>query len=108
MENLRDIPSHKYGMGSHQNLSTKIMGWGYLRKKVHGWLHQKKSAGPKWGPWPGMAHMGQSPYGPRPIGARAQMGQGPWAPGPSLLGEHLTKKRTLKKILEMCLSCMIL
>ena len=31
--------------------------------------------------------MGQGPYGP----------SGPWAPGPSLLGEHLTKKRTLEK-----------
>ena len=31
--------------------------------------------------------MGQGPYGPGPI----------WAPGPSLLGEHLTKKRTLEK-----------
>ncbi len=48
------------------------------------------------------AHMGQGPYGPGPIWARAHMGQGhmgpgPWAPGPSLLGEHLTKKRTLEK-----------
>ena len=32
------------------------------------------------------------PYGPGPIWAT-----GPWAPGPSLLGEHLTKKRTLEK-----------
>ena len=31
--------------------------------------------------------MGQGPYGPGPI----------WAPGPSLLGKHLTKKRTLEK-----------
>ena len=51
------------------------------------------------------------PYGPRPIWARAHMGQGPgpcgpwttcpWAPGPSLLGEHLTKKRTLEKRVQI-------
>ena len=32
--------------------------------------------------------MGQGPYGPR-------------APGPSLLGEHLTKKRTLEKRVQI-------
>ena len=50
--------------------------------------------------------MGQGPYGPGPIWARAHMGQGPlapgpWAPGPSLLGEHLTKKRTLEKRVQI-------
>ena len=45
--------------------------------------------------------MGQGPYGPRPIWAKAHMGQGPWAPGPSLLGEHLTKKRTLEKRVQI-------
>ena len=59
-----------------------------------------------------MAHMGQGPYGPRPIWAKAHMGQGPygpgpiwapgpWAPGPSLLGKHLTKKRTLEKRVQI-------
>ena len=37
--------------------------------------------------------MGQGPYGPGPIWARA--------PGPSLLGEHLTKKRTLEKRVQI-------
>ena len=44
------------------------------------------------------------PYGPRPIWARAHMGQGPFwplAPGPSLSGEHLTKKRTLEKRVQI-------
>ena len=36
-----------------------------------------------------------------PIWARAHMGPGPWAPGPSLLGEHLTKKRTLEKRVQI-------
>ena len=40
--------------------------------------------------------MGQGPYGPGPIWA-----PGPWAPGPSLLGEHLTKKRTLEKPVQI-------
>ena len=59
-----------------------------------------------------IAHMGQGPYGPGPTWARAHMGQGPygpgpiwapgpWAPGPSLLGEHLTKKRTLEKRVQI-------
>ena len=39
------------------------------------------------------------PYGPRPIWARAHMGPGPL--GPSLLGEHLTKKRTLEKRVQI-------
>ena len=49
-----------------------------------------------------MAHMG-----PGPIWAKAHMGQGPygpgpiWAPGPSLLGKHLTKKRTLEKRVQI-------
>ena len=42
-----------------------------------------------------MAHMGQGPYGPGPI----------WAPGPSLLGEHLTKKRTLEKRVQIVFFC---
>ena len=42
------------------------------------------------------AHMGQGPYGPGPIWA-----PGPWAPGTSLLGEHLTKKRTLEKTVQV-------
>ena len=46
-----------------------------------------------------MGHMGQGPHGPRPIWARAHMG--PWAPGPSLLGKHLTKKRTLEKRVQI-------
>ena len=50
------IPTNKYGAGSHQNLSTKIMGWGYIRKKVQ----------PIWA----KAHMGQGPYGPGPYGPR--------------------------------------
>ena len=29
------------------------------------------------------------------------MGPGPWAPGPSLLGKHLTKKRTLEKRVQI-------
>ena len=29
-----------------------------------------------------MAHMGQGPYGPRPIWAKAHMGPGPYGPGP--------------------------
>ena len=47
------------------------------------------------------------PYGPRPIWAKAHMGQGPygpgpiWAPGPYLLGEHLTKKHTLEKRVQI-------
>ena len=41
------------------------------------------------------AHMGQGPYGPRPVWARA--------PGPSLLGKHLTKKRTLEKRVHIVL-----
>ena len=54
-------------------------------------------------------NLGQGPYGPGPIWAKAHMGQGPygprapgpWAPGPSLLGEHLTKKRTLEKRVQI-------
>ncbi len=34
-------------------------------------------------------NLGHGAYGPRPIWA-----PGPWAPGPSLLGKHLTRKRT--------------
>ena len=44
------------------------------------------------------------PYGPGPIWARAHVGQGPYgprAPGPSLLGKHLTKKRTLEKRVQI-------
>ena len=49
-----------------------------------------------------MAHMGQGPYGPGPIWARAHMGSGPiWTPGPSLLGKHIFRKRTLK-IIKLC------
>ena len=54
-----------------------------------------------------ICHMGQGPYGPGPIWARAYMGQDPsgpgpiWAPGPSLLGEHLTEKCTLEKRVQM-------
>ena len=40
------------------------------------------------------------PYGPRPIWA-----PGPWAPGPSLLGEHLTKNRTLEKRVKNVCFC---
>ena len=42
-----------------------------------------------------------------PIWAKAHMGPGPiwapgpWAPGPSLLGKHLTKKRTLEKRVQI-------
>ena len=43
----------------------------------------------------GLAHMGQGPYGPGPI----------WAPGPSLLGKHLTKKRTLGTKSKLCFVC---
>ena len=48
--------------------------------------------------------MGQGPYGPGPIWARAHMGQGPLGPGPlgpSLLGEHLTRKRTLEERVQI-------
>ena len=38
-----------------------------------------------------IAHMGHGPYGAGPI----------WAPGPSLLGKHLTKKRTLEKRVQI-------
>ena len=71
-----------------------------------------------------MAHMGHGPYGsgpygPRPIWARAHMGQGPhgpgpiwalgpWGPGPFLLGEHLTKKRTLEKRVQFMFFCVFL
>ena len=48
------------------------------------------------GPYGQRAHMGQGPYGPGPIWA-----PGPWAPGPSLLGKHLTKKRTLEKRVQI-------
>ena len=56
------------------------------------------------------AHMGQGPYGPRPVWAKAHTGliwaPGPWAPGPSLLSEHLTKKRTLaRKKSQNCVFC---
>ena len=40
--------------------------------------------------------MGQGPYGLGPVWAKAHMG-----PGPSLLGEHLTKKRTLEKRVQI-------
>ena len=36
-----------------------------------------------------MAHMGQGPYGPRPIWARAHMGQGPYGPGPIWARAHM-------------------
>ena len=49
----------------------------------------------------GQPSMGQGPYGPEPILAKAHMGQGPYALGPSLLGEHLTKKRTLEKRVQI-------
>ena len=42
-----------------------------------------------------MAHMDQGPYGPR-------------APGPSLLGKHLTKKRTLEKRVQIVFFCCFL
>ena len=50
---------------------------------------------PRWA----RAQMGQGPYGPGPIWAGGHMG--PWAPGPSLLGKHLTKKRTLEKRVQI-------
>ena len=44
--------------------------------------------------------MGHGPYGPAHMG-QGTYGPGPWAPGPSLLGEHLTKKRTLEKRVQI-------
>ena len=41
--------------------------------------------GPIWA----KAHMGQGPYGPRPIWARAHMGQGPYGPGPIWARAHM-------------------
>ena len=52
--------------------------------------------------------MDHGPYGPWPIWARPHMGQGPYgprAPGPSLLGKHLTKKRTLEKKVQIVFLC---
>ena len=54
------------------------------------------------------AHTGQGPYGPGPIWARAHQGPGPLGPGPSLLGEHLTKKRTLEKRVQIVFFCCFL
>ena len=42
-----------------------------------------------------ICHMGQGPYEPGPI----------WARGPSLLGKHLTKKRTLEKRVQIVFLC---
>ena len=41
------------------------------------------------------------PYGPRPIWARAIWAKAHMGQGPSLLGEHLTKKRTLEKRVQI-------
>ena len=35
------------------------------------------------------AHIGQDPYGPRPIWAKAHMGQGPYGPGPIWARDHM-------------------
>ena len=80
-----------------------------IRDSSHG------EAGPaQYGPGPIWArgHMGQGPYGPGlgpygpgPIWARAHWAPGPWAPGPSLLGKHLTKKRTPEKKSQNCVFC---
>ena len=56
--------------------------------------YAKIRLGPIWA----KAHMGQGPYGPGPI----------WAPGPSLLGEHLTKKRILEKRVQIVFFCVFL
>ena len=49
-----------------------------------------------------IAHMGHGPYGAGPIWAKAHMGQGPYGPGPIWAkGEHLTKKRTLEKRVQI-------
>ena len=57
--------------------------------------------GPIWA----KAYMGQVPYGPGPIWARAHMGQGPLGPGPLdpgpfLVGQTPHQKRHLKKLLN--------
>ena len=70
--------------GVPSELKYKNNGVGLRQKKKCRGGYTRKKYGPKNG-----VHMGQGPYGP-------------WAPGPSLLDEHLTKKRTLEKILEMC------
>ena len=44
-----------------------------------------------------MAHMGQGPYGPGPIWARAHMGPGPLGPGPLLVGQTPHQKTHPKK-----------
>ena len=71
------------------------------------WAKAHMGKGP-YGPRPiwARAHLDQGPYGPGPIWARAHTGQGPLGPGPlgpgpSLLGEHLTKKRTLEKRVQI-------
>ena len=45
--------------------------------------------------------MGQGPYGPGPIWARAHMGPGPLGPGPFLVGQTPHQKRTLEKRVQM-------
>ena len=56
--------------GVPSELKYKNNGVGLHQKNSAGGLHQKKVRAQKWGPWPGMAHMGQGPYGPRDPGPR--------------------------------------
>ena len=50
-----DIPTHKYGVGCHQNYSTKNNVVLSHKINVTGGLHEKKNAGENWGPWPTIA-----------------------------------------------------
>ena len=52
-----------------------------------------------------MAHMGQGPYGPRPIWARAHMGPGPLGPGPFLVGQTPHQKTHPGKKSPNCVFC---
>ena len=58
-----------------------------------------------------ICHMGQGPYGPRPIWARAHMGQGPYgprAPGPRALpcwANTSPKNAPWKKESKLCFLC---
>ena len=66
--------------------------------------YAKIRLGPRWA----KAHMGQGPYGPRPIWARAHMGPGPLGPGPFLVGQTPHQETHLKKIFKLCDFLMIL
>ena len=77
------------------------------------WARAHMSQGP-YGPGPlwARAHMGQGPYGPEPkwmgqgpYGPGPIWAPGPWAAGPSLLGKHLTQKRTLEKRVQIVFFC---